>query len=197
LSADQSSKRKGKGQGHRHTEVTCWNCDEKGQISQNCKKPKKSKLKDGSGKQGGDGKASGSGSRSANAAEKVVEEEGAWAAEEEEVWFDEVVGAMGDEGRMGAIVEDLEDTSGEALVVAETVKSNGTTAELYDSGCTNHISPYRNRFENFERTSSRSFKAANKQTFSFSMISKGDLVINIPNSDSFTKLRLTVMRQGR
>jgi hypothetical protein len=86
------------------------------------------------------------------------------------------------------MVEDLGDTSDEAFVVAETVESNGT-AELYDSGCTNHISPYRGKFENFERTSPRSFKAANKQ--SFSTIGKGDLVINVPNGDSFTKLRLT------
>jgi hypothetical protein len=121
--------------------------------------------------------------------EKVVEEEGAWAAEEEELdWFDEVVGATSDEGRMDAIVEDLGDTSGEAFVIAETIKSNGIAAELYDSGCTNHISPYHDRFEIFERTSPQSFKAANKQIFSMS--GKGDLVIDIPNDDSFTKLRL-------
>ena len=45
-------------------------------------------------------------------------------------------------------------------------------------GRTNHISPYRDRFENFKRTAPRSFKAANKQ--SFSTIGKGDLVIDVP-----------------
>ena len=187
LSVDQSSKKKGKGQGHRHAEVTCWNCDEKGHISRNCKKPKKSKSKDDSWKQGGNGKASGSGSGSANVAEKVEEEDGAWAAEEESVWFDEVVEAIGREGKGDAMVKDLGDTSGEAFIVAETIKTSGT-AEIYDSGCTNHISPYRERFENFEQTPPRSFKAANKQ--SFNTIGKGDLVIDIPNGNSFTKLRL-------
>ena len=195
LSVDHSSKLKnGKGNGskHRHADVTCWTCEEKGHISRHCKKSKKSKSKDDSGKQGGNGKAGGSGSGSANAAEKVVEEEGAWAAEEEELdWFDEVVKAMGNEGRKDAMVEDLGDTSDEAFVVAKTVESN-ETAELYDSGCTNHISPYRGKFENFERTSPQSFKAANKQ--SFSTIGKGDLVINVPNGDSFTKLQLTDMQ---
>ena len=193
LSADQSSRSKnGKEHGHkhRHADVTCWNCDEKGHISRHCKKPKKSKSKDDVKKQGGNGKASGSGSGSANVVEKVVEEEGAWAAEEGEEldWFDDEVEAMGDEGGKDAMVEDLGDTSNEAFVVAETVESSGT-AELYDSGCTNHISPYRDQFENFERTAPRPFKAANKQTFS--TIGKGELVINVPNGDTFTRLRLT------
>jgi len=145
-------------------------------------------MKDNLGKQGGNRKASGSGSGSANVAKKVVEEEGAWVAEEEVDWFDKVAEAMSDEGRKDAMVEDLGDTSDEAFFVAKTVKSNGT-AELYNSGCTNHISLYHDEFKNFKQTSPRSFKAANKQ--SFSTISKGDLVINVPNDDTFTKLRLT------
>jgi hypothetical protein len=188
LSANQSLKKE-KGHGHKHADVTCWNCDEKGHISQNCKKLKKSKSKDDSGKQGSDGKASGSGSRSAKAAEKVVEKEGAWAVKEEEMdWFDEVVEAMECEGRRDAMIVDFGDTSGEAFVVTEAVESRGT-AELYDAECTNHIFPYHDRFKNFERTSPQSFKAANKETFS--TIGKGYLVINIPNGDSITKLRLT------
>ena len=185
--ANQPSKsKKGKEKG-KHADLMCYNCDEKGHISRFCKKPKKPKSTDDSGKQEGNGKASGSGSRSANVAEKVEEEEGAWTAEEELDWFSEVVEAIGDEGRKGDMVKDLGDTSRKAFVVAETVKSNGT-AELYDSGCTNHISLYHERFKNFEQTFSQSFKAANKQ--SFNTIGKGDLVIDIPNGNSSTKLRL-------
>jgi len=192
LSTEQYSRpkrEKGKGHAHKHADLTCYNCDEKGHISRFCKKPKKPRSKDDSGKQGGDGKASGSGSGSANAIEKE-EEDGAWAAEDREelVWFDEVVEVMGNEGREDAMIKDLGNTSDEAFVVAETVESNGT-AELYDSGCTNHISPYRDQFKNFERTAPRSFKAANKQNFS--TIGKGDLIVNVPNSDIFTRLRLT------
>ena len=67
-------------------------------------------------------------------AEKVVEEEGAWAAGEEDEldWFDEEVEVMEDEGRKITMVEDLGDTSCEAFVVAETIESS-KTAELYDS----------------------------------------------------------------
>ena len=129
----------------------------------------------------------GNSSGNANAAEKVVEEEGAWVVEEEELdWFEETVEVMGD--RENAMVKDLGDTSGEAFVVAETVESSGT-AELYDSGCTNHISLYHDHFENFECTTPRSFKAANKQ--SFSTIGKEDLVIDVPYGNNVTKLRLT------
>ena len=153
LVAGQSAKgnKKGKGKG-KHADLTCYNCDEKGHISRFCKKPKKPRKDDDSGKKGSNDKAASS-SGSANVVEKVAEEEGAWAAEEEDAdWFEEEVEAMGVEGEEGAMVEELGDTSGEAFVVAETVESNGI-AELYDSGCTNHISPYRNRFENFEHTS--------------------------------------------
>jgi len=47
------------------------------------------------------------------------------------------------------VTEEFGDTSGEAFIVAESVQTAGT-AELYNSGCTNHISPYRNQFENYK-----------------------------------------------
>ena len=192
---DKSSKSK-KGKGHKHTDITCWDCDDKGHISCNCKKLKKPKLKDDSGKHGGNTKASGSGSGTANVAEQVKEEEGAWAAVEVELdWFEEMAEAMDDKGKRDTVVDDLGDTSDsdkdKAFIIAKTVKSNGT-AELYDSGCMNHISPYHNQFENFEQTFPRSFKAANKQMFS--TIGKGDLVIDVSNGDTFMKLRLMDMQ---
>ena len=85
------------------------------------------------------------------------------------------------------VVEELLDTSGEAFVVAESVQAAGM-AELYDSGCTNHISPYRDQFENFQLITPRHFRAANKQTFSTT--GKGDLVIDVPNGTGETPLRL-------
>ena len=61
--------------------------------------------------------------------------------------------------------------------------------ELYDSGCTQYISPYRVDFETFEDITPKSFKAANKQ--SFSAIGKGKMVINVPDSADISQLRLT------
>ena len=76
----------------------------------------------------------------------------------------------------------------EAFATVESVQTTRTT-ELYDSGCTNHILPYHNQFENFEDIVPRHFCAANKQ--SFSTIGKWQLVINIPNGSETSQLRLT------
>src|ERR1700678_2002459 len=108
------------------------------------------------------------------------EEEPSW--EVEEVMLEKLV--RPEEERD---VEDLLDTSGMALLVAESGQAAGT-AELYDSGCTNHISPYRNRFENFQTIIPRHFRAANKQTFSST--GKGELVIDVPSGTGETQLRL-------
>ena len=69
-----------------------------------------------------------------------MEEDGAWVAEDgkEIDLFEEVVEAMDGEDRMDTMVEDFEDASNEAFIVTKAVESGGT-AELYDSGCTNHI----------------------------------------------------------
>jgi len=83
-------------------------------------------------------------------------------------------------------VEEYENLTGQAFVTTKTIQ--GPTAELYDSGCANHISPYRNQFENFEKIAPRLFKAANQQTFS--AVGKGDLVVNVPDGNTYTKLRL-------
>src|ERR1700678_4452270 len=84
-------------------------------------------------------------------------------------------------------IEDLLDMSGEVFIVAESAQA-ARMAKLYESGCTNHISPYRSRFENFQGTTPRNFRAVNKQTFS--TMGKGDLVIDVPHGHSSTQLRL-------
>ena len=43
----------------------------------------------------------------------------------------------------------FEDASGEAFVSTKSMPTTGTT-ELYDSRCTNHISPYKNQFQNLD-----------------------------------------------
>ena len=84
-------------------------------------------------------------------------------------------------------VENFGDVSGEAFVVAESVQMS-VKAELYDSGCTNHISPYKTDFENLQAIEPQHFRTANKQTFS--TIGKGELVIDVPNVGGTTQLRL-------
>ncbi|KAF8156831.1 hypothetical protein B0H34DRAFT_658121, partial [Crassisporium funariophilum] len=74
------------------------------------------------------------------------------------------------------------DFSGEALVATEPAKPGQyayVKAELYDSGCTQHISPFRDDFENLRDIPPKSFLAANKQ--SFSATGKGEMVIDVPD----------------
>ncbi|KZV80781.1 hypothetical protein EXIGLDRAFT_569675, partial [Exidia glandulosa HHB12029] len=70
---------------------------------------------------------------------------------------------------------------------AET--DRGARTELYDSGTTSHISPYREDFENLEEILPREFRAANSAKFAAK--AKGELVINVPNGVSSSALRLT------
>jgi transposase InsO family protein len=61
--------------------------------------------------------------------------------------------------------------------------------ELYDSGSTRHISPYREQFETLTAIPPKSFAAANKQRFDATAI--GDMIIEVPNGVEMSQLRLT------
>ena len=188
LAVGESLKGKGKGQkgkgkgrkGKGKKDVECWNCGEMGHFSNKCTKPKVDKKS----------KASTS---TANAAAPTSDEEGAWVMEEvvDVVWFcvDDDEEGVEIEGERCVEVMEFGDTSGIALVAVDSIKSGGV-AELYDSGCTNHISPYRDHFENFQSIVPRKFRAANQQTFS--TVGIGELIVDVPNGNGhFCKLRLS------
>ena len=190
------SKDKPRGRKDAEGKVLCWNCDEEGHLKSKCPHPKKTKADPKKAAESSDTKKAGT-SGTASVVEEASDEDGAWmavAVEEEPDWFQEAVEAekvsvVDVRGSVCAVedVEELGDVSGEACVVAEG-RQTGGVAELYDSGCTNHISPYRSRFENFEATVPRHFRAANKQTFSTS--GKGELVVDVPSDEGMTQLRL-------
>ena len=194
--------------------VLCWNCDEEGHLKNKCPKPKRSRDDTKTTADKPEAKAT------ASIVEATSEEDGAWASEELFVksgsdWFDEIVseevewmsalcvdddsdsdgvvdaGGVVNEPQeevVGVVsVENFGDASGEAFVVAESVQMSAK-AELYDSGCTNHISPYKNDFDNLQAIEPRHFRAVNKQMFS--TIGKGELVIDVPNDNGTTELRL-------
>ena len=141
------------------------------------------------------------------------DDKGAWASEEVKLkvgkdWFNEIVEEEVLKEKNNDLVKDVEfkliedveeeigeevidkyfgDVSGEAFVVAETVQTLAKT-ELYDSRCTNHISPYKSDFNNFQTIETRHFHTANKQIFS--TIGKGELVVNIPNNSGTTQFWL-------
>lgn len=61
--------------------------------------------------------------------------------------------------------------------------------ELYDSGTTQHISPFRDQFTTYEEIPRRSLQAANQQEFF--AVGSGDMVIDVPDGVDAAKLRLT------
>ena len=61
--------------------------------------------------------------------------------------------------------------------------------ELYDSGATQHISPYRNSFETYLDIALKPFTAANKQVFSATRM--GDMIVEVPNGYDVSCLCLT------
>ena len=62
-------------------------------------------------------------------------------------------------------------------------------AEIYDSGCSKHLTPYCDALENFIEIPPKTFQAANKQTMS--AVGMGEMMINISNSADILQLRLT------
>jgi Reverse transcriptase (RNA-dependent DNA polymerase)/gag-polypeptide of LTR copia-type/Integrase core domain/GAG-pre-integrase domain/Zinc knuckle len=76
-----------------------------------------------------------------------------------------------------------------AYVSAGAAHTNSTRTELYDSGTTRHISPYRDMFETFAEIPPKAFNTANQQKFD--AIGKGEMVIEVPNGMDASKLTLT------
>ena len=67
--------------------------------------------------------------------------------------------------------------------------ANKICTELYNSGTTQHISLYRDLFDNYVEIPPKLLSAANKQKFA--AIGKGDMVIEVPNGIDVLKLQLT------
>ena len=70
-----------------------------------------------------------------------------------------------------------------------TAFADGLYTELFDSGTTRHISPYRDLFENFTEIPPKAFNAANKQKFE--AVGQGEMLIELPNGVDSSKLQLT------
>ena len=100
---------------------------------------------------------------------------------------DSVSGETGDDSGDSDATEDLGETLGEAFITTDT-PSPANRTELYDSGCTNHISPFRDQFKNYSAISPKRFRAANQQAFS--AIGQGELLVDIPNGSETSTLRL-------
>lgn len=84
---------------------------------------------------------------------------------------------------------DVLSTDIELAAHASDKHEDSPIVELYDSGTTRHISPYKDRFETLSPIPPKPFIAANKQCFNATGIR--ELVIEVPNGVDSSKLCLT------
>ena len=152
-------------------DVECFNCKKKGHIKADC-------WAKGSGKEGqGPKKKSGAKDNAATATEKTASEK---KDEDIEAWA--LIEEIDDEGTAEA--------SWSPANVAEEEQSNriGTEAELYDSGASRHMSPFRHKFTTYQSIPPRPIVTADKRIFHAEGI--GDLQIEVPNGQSSTSVLL-------
>ena len=162
------SEDKPRGRKNSEGKILCWNCGKEGHLKLKCPELWKFKFNNNSKKASESSKPE-TMVATVSIVEVISDDEGAWAAEEVIVdlgkdWFEEVVeitrfelkliedvvGEKAGDGNMDeTVAEELGDVSGEDFFVAEFFQTLAK-AELYDSGCTNHISLYRSSFSNFK-----------------------------------------------
>ncbi|KAK0214346.1 hypothetical protein IW262DRAFT_1234079, partial [Armillaria fumosa] len=53
--------------------------------------------------------------------------------------------------------------------------------EMYNSGCTQHLTPYKDKIETYRDIPLRHFSAVNQQNFS--AIRQGEMVVEVPDGD--------------
>ena len=75
-----------------------------------------------------------------------------------------------------------------AHVASTSTHTNHVTSELYDSGATRHMTPYKEALANYSVIMPKPINAANQHTFH--AIGQGDLPICVPNGKAFTNITL-------
>lgn len=73
-------------------------------------------------------------------------------------------------------------------VLAGTEATRNAESELYDSGASRHMTPFRHRLINFTPITSRPITAADKRVFHAT--GKGDMRIEVPNGNTTTTILL-------
>ena len=104
---------------------------------------------------------------------------------------EDFVGSFSDEEMTELVMDEGEEghTGFTAAMLVNVEGSvEGVQTELYDSGASRHMSPYRDHFENYIPIIPKSITAADKRYFQ--AIGKGDLRIKLPNGSATTTILL-------
>ena len=218
LSVMSSGKSSGKGRFERKPRGVCWNCGEKGHFKDKCPKPITDKKNDSSKLKGGTANAA-IGSDSEDEGAFFMEptfgsdsdsdgnrsydggydsDNDSWFSERESNrarsdWETEELSGV-DGSEHGSLVDvDLDlvvaTEPDELAPLVGVGKVDLPRAKIYDSGCSKHLTPYRDALENFIEIPPKTFQAANKQTMS--AVGMGEMMIDIPNGADISQLRLT------
>lgn len=110
----------------------------------------------------------------------------------DEDWFSEIgddEGCLGHGWDFGNTNLEITAANNDTAAGVSSEHLESPITELYDSGTTQHISPYRDSFVSLSIIPPKHFTAANKQSFAATGI--GEMVIQVPNGLDVSKLRLT------
>ena len=88
---------------------------------------------------------------------------------------------------LNSVAVDLDEVA--AHVESSSKAESSPRVKVYDSGCTRHITPYRDAVDNFIEISLKSFRAANK--LDFTAVGMGEMTVDVPNGVDISQLRLT------
>lgn len=183
------------GPGGKRRNIECYNCKKRGHIKAEC-------WAKGGGKEG---QRPGKGAKTTDSTNAATEQddEGVWtviddsdveslsAVSSTDSWTD-----VDDEFLLGgaAVAEEpsthevISVTGDAAMTAGDGLTKGGVDSDLYDSGATRHMSPFRHRFLTFEEIEPRPITAADKREFK--AIGKGTICIEVPNGDQTTSILL-------